>query len=375
MAKERTYEELKQRVEELEKIVAEDIADRDRAEDGFKELKEIATREEAEQLRMENIRLRSSIKERYRFCNIIGKSQVMQEVYEHILRAGNSNASVVIYGESGTGKELVAKAVHEMSNRCDRDFVLVNCGAIPETLIESEFFGYTKGAFTGAHIDKHGYLDSADGATLFLDEIGELGLDMQVKLLRALDGGDYSPVGSMKTKKSDFRIITATNKKLKEQVKKGLMREDFFYRIHVIPITLPPLKDRREDIPFLIDHFLKIYRDKEKPVHMPGKIIDALYNYDWPGNVRQLQNVLQRYLALNRLDFISSNSTPLPDKEGIKQVETFDPDKINLPESVANLEKSLIFKALDQTHWNRSKAAMLLGISRKALFRKMKKLG
>ncbi|MBW2739331.1 MAG: sigma-54-dependent Fis family transcriptional regulator [Deltaproteobacteria bacterium] len=268
-------------------------------------LREIAIQEETERLRKENIRLRSSIKERYRFGDIIGKSRPMQEIYELILKAANSDANVVVYGESGAGKEMVARAIHDMSNRRDKDFVAVNCGAIPETLLESEFFGYKKGAFTGANMDKHGYLDLAGEGTLFLDEVSELDLNLQVKLLRVIDGGGYTPVGSNKTKYSDFRIIAATNNNLLEQVNKNLMREDFFYRLHVIPITVPPLRERKEDIPLLVEHFLKLYCDSKEKQSLPGKIFEALHNHNWPGNVRELENVLKRYLTIQRLDFIN----------------------------------------------------------------------
>jgi len=222
-------------------------------------------------------KMRSSIMNRYRFGQIIGKGPAMQKVYKLISKAAASDVNVVVYGESGTGKELVARAIHDMSDRRDRAFVPVNCRAIPHTLIESELFGYKKGAFTGANMDKHGYLDLAEGGTLFLDEVGELGVNMQVKLLRAIDGGGYFPVGSNKTKNSDFRIIAATNRNLRDQVNRGVIREEFFYRIHVIPITLPPLRDRKEDIPLLIDHFLQLYNNNGKGwLQSPGKIVEAL---------------------------------------------------------------------------------------------------
>ena len=194
-------------------------------------------------------RLRSSQHNRDRFGNIIGKSPAIQRVYELILNAAATDANVILYGESGTGKELVAHAIHEMSSRKSGSFVPVNCGAIPETLMESEFFGHRKGAFTGAIIDKHGFLDLADGGTLFLDELGEIGQSMQVKLLRAIDGGGFTPIGGSQVKTPDLRIIAATNRDVAEQVRKGVIREDFFYRIHVIPIQLPALRERKEDIP------------------------------------------------------------------------------------------------------------------------------
>jgi len=326
---------------------------------------EMAMQEEAELLRLENIHLRSSMKERYRFRNILGKSPAMQEVYELILKAAHSDASVTVLGESGTGKELVARAVHELSARHGKEFITVNCGAIPENLLESEFFGHKRGSFTGAFADKVGYLDIADGGTLFLDEVGELTLNMQVKLLRAIDGGDYTPVGSHRLKRSNFRVIAATNRNLMDLVKEGSMREDFFYRIHVIPITLPPLRERREDIPLLVDHFLNMYRGGEKETRIPAKILDHLFNHAWPGNVRELQNVIRRYLSMGQWDFIS-NAPGYPDGGPVEGQ--------NLKEAVEDLEKQAVRKALEQARWNRTRAARILGISRRALFRKIKRL-
>ena len=329
-------------------------------------LKEIAMREEAEHLRKENVTLRSSMRERYRFGNIIGKSQPMQEVYGLILKAANSNASVCIFGESGTGKELVARAIHEVSGRRQKEFVTVNCGAIPEDLLESEFFGHKKGAFTGAYMDKAGYLDVADGGSLFLDEIGELSLNLQVKLLRAIDGGDYFPVGSSRPRKSDFRIIAASNKNLADQVKKGLMREDFFYRVNVIPIVLPPLRERKEDIPLLVDHFLRSYVDHGKPARLPGDVLESFYHHTWPGNIRELQNVIHRYLTVDRLEFMALGNATDTEGKGAHAGKA-------LKETVEHLEKSAILRALEETRWNKSKAASLLGVSRRSLFRRMQK--
>ena len=336
-----------------------------------KRLKEIVIQEESENLRKENLRLRSSIKERYRLGNIIGKSPAIQEVYELILMATASNASVVVYGESGTGKELVAQAIHEMSHRSDKPFVVVNCGAIPHTLIESELFGYKKGAFTGADRDKHGYLDLAEGGTLFLDEVGELDLNMQVKLLRAIDGGGYAPVGSNRNKKSDFRIVAATNRDLMNQVSQGLMREDFFYRIHVVPITVPPLKNRKEDIPLLVDHFLKVHGNGKNRQALPGKVLASLHDYDWPGNVRELQNALHRYLTVKRLDFISTH-TPQAADERSASTQGFHLEGRGLRGTIEGLEKESISKVLEQNHWHRAKTAKMLGISERTLYRKLK---
>ncbi len=334
-------------------------------------LQEIAIQEETERLRNENIRLRSSIKERYKFGDIIGKSQPMQEIYELILKAANSDANVVISGESGTGKEMVARAIHDMSNRRDKVFVAVNCGAIPETLLESEFFGYKKGAFTGANMDKHGYLDLAGGGTLFLDEVSELDLSLQVKLLRVIDGGGYTPVGSNKAKYSDFRIISATNKNLLEQVNKNLMREDFFYRMHVIPVTVPPLRERKEDIPLLVEHFLKLHCDSKERQSLPVKIFEAIDNHDWPGNVRELENVLKRYITIQRLDFINPRGSRAANEVDDSGKELLQ-ENAGLRDAVELFEKDYISKVLNQNKWHRGKTAKTLGIPERTLYRKLK---
>ena len=341
-----------------------------------RKLRELEAQEQAENLQKLNIKLRSSIRERFRFGNIIGKSPAMQKVYELIIRAAGSDANVVIYGESGTGKELVAQAIHRMSNRSEKAFVTVNCHAIPDTLLESEFFGHRKGAFTGAYIDKPGYLDRADGGDLFLDEVGDLDLGMQGKLLRAIDGGGYAPVGSQEVCHSDFRIIAATNNDMAGAVKKGTMREDFFYRIHIVPITLPPLRERKGDIPLLVDHFMAHLDDGETEGAIPGYIIDTLLNYDWPGNVRELQNVLQRYLAVGNLDFLGEDQTHIqPRASGINTEKILAEPDLDYHGALERFEKDLILRALNKTRWNRSKVTRLLGIPRRTLYHKMKKFG
>lgn len=311
-----------------------------------------------------------SVMERSRFGDIIGKSFPMQEVYEFILKAAANPANVIIYGESGTGKELVARAIHDMSDRKTKKFVTVNCGAIPENILESEFFGYKKGAFTGAHANKSGYLEYADGGTLFLDEVGEIGLSMQVKLLRAIEGGGYMPVGSNQLKNTNVRIIAATNRNPKEMVKKGLMREDFFYRIHILPIYLPALRERKEDLPLLVDHFIHMYCAHPKLI--PGKIMEALVGYDWPGNVRELQNVLHRYLTLKKLDFMNPRKTDRGDVERHAKEHDSGTDIHSAKDS---MERELIQKTLNRYHWHRGQAAEALKINRKTLFMKMKKYG
>ncbi len=340
-----------------------------------RKLNEIATKEHAENLYKENIKLRSSIKDRFRFGKIIGKSSAMQKVYELIIRAASSDANVVIYGESGTGKELVARAIHRTSRRSEMAFVPVNCHAIPESLLESSFFGHKKGAFTGAYRDKPGFLERADGGVLFLDEVGDIGLGLQSKLLRAIEGGGYSPVGTNEICHSDFRIIAATNKNMAAAVEKGTMREDFFYRIHIVPITLPPLRERKEDIPLLIDHFLSIFA-KGKPMQViPGKYMEALYNYHWPGNIRELQNALQRYLTIGNFDFLLRHqSTKELTSRHLQEIEiALNPSNSDLRHKLASFEKEVLLEALNKSNWNRKKTSELLSIPRRTLYQKMKK--
>jgi PAS domain S-box-containing protein len=327
---------------------------------------EEALRDSEAHLREENIRLRTSIEERQRFGDIVGKSPAMQEVYELMLMAAASDTNIILYGESGTGKELVARAIHAMSSRQERNFVPVNCGAIPENLLESEFFGHKKGAFTGADTDKKGLLDEADHGCLFLDEIGEIRPDLQVKLLRAIEGGGYTPVGSREVSKPDFRIIAATSRNLTELVKAGRMRSDFFYRVHVIPIHLPPLRKRKEDIPLLAEHFFKAYDRKIRPT-LTNRIMDTLMNYNWPGNVRELQNVLYRFVTLKRLDLAGDASLPAVEPSADETAAA-----TSLPDAVARFEKRQIAAALAQCRWNRTRTAKALGIGLRTLQRKMK---
>lgn len=337
-------------------------------------LREIALEDEKEQLRKENRRLRTTIKDRYKFGNIIGKSSAMQEVYEGILQAAATDANVIVYGESGTGKELVARAIHDASDRNDKSFVPVNCAAIPENLLESEFFGHRKGAFTGAVTDKHGYLDLANGGTLLLDEVGDFSLNMQVKLLRAIETRSYFPVGGIRPTESDFRIIAATNRDLKDLLGKGLLREDFFYRIHVIPITLVPLRERKEDIPLLVEHFLQSKRNGLERPRIPAEVMHTLCGHDWPGNVRELQNVLQRYIATKRLDFMGAPKSAAVESKSVAADEMSSVGS-DLRTALKRFEKQLIFGALKQNSWNRSKVSSLLGVPRRTLYRKMREFG
>ncbi len=328
---------------------------------------------ERKRLRRENIRLRSAMKDRYKFGEIIGKSLVMQEVYELIAQAASSDANVVIYGESGTGKDLIARTIHDLSRRRKKPFVPVNCGSIQETLFEREFFGHRKGVFTGAINDKPGFFDAAHEGTLFLDEIGELTLTMQAKLLRAVETHGYTPIGLQSVKHADVRILAATNRNLKEMVKQGTMREDFYYRLAVIPLAVPPLRERKEDIPLLVEQYLTQYSNSgEKPV-LPGRVLDALSQRDWPGNIRQLQNVLQRYLTLNRLDFdddlheTASDNTPA----SLDVLE----QGTGLREALDEFEKRLILDALNHNHGHKNHTAEMLDIPPRTLRRKLEKYG
>ena len=315
----------------------------------------------------------STFRGKVRFEGMLGQCPRMQEVFDTIRRVAPSDVIVLVSGESGTGKELVARAVHERSARRCGPFVPVNCGAIPENLIESEFFGYKKGAFSGALGDKPGFLDLADGGTLFLDEVGEIDANLQVKLLRAIEGGGYTPVGGRRVRHPDVRIIAATHAHLKELVDNHRIREDFFYRIHVIPITIPPLRERKEDLPLLILHFLKTFGGDKGIGMIPQHIMSVMSNYDWPGNIRELQNVLHRYITLNKIDL--NQTQPLRsatrDQNGaglsLQRASTY-----TLPAALDYMEKQLILTALERQHWHRGKCARALGVSYRTLLRKMK---
>ncbi|VFQ44630.1 sigma-54-dependent Fis family transcriptional regulator [Desulfoluna butyratoxydans] len=326
--------------------------------------KERRLEEESALLRTENRLLRSSMKDRYRFGGMIGKSVPMQHVYELVAKAAATEAGVVVYGESGTGKELAARAIHDMSDRRGNHFVPVNCGAIPEELLESEFFGYAKGAFSGAHSNKPGYLDHADGGTLFLDEIGEISLNIQVKLLRAIEGGGYSPLGSVAVKKPDIRIIAATNRDLEALVRAGSMREDFYYRIHIIPIYLPPLKERREDIPLLVEYFTNAQGGARDAAVMDGRSMHALLEYGWPGNIRELQNVVRRYLTLGTLELEGVSPTEVPEPE--------EADVRDLQAAMKCHEKKLLLMALEKNRWHRGNTARYLNLPARTFYKKMK---
>lgn len=301
-----------------------------------------------------------------RFQGIIGGTPEMLAVFDLVDLAAHSDSNVIIQGESGTGKELVSKAIHDKSPRSEKPFVPVNCGAIPETLVESEFFGHRKGAFSGADRNHTGILERADGGTLFLDEIGEIPLTMQTKLLRALEGGGFTPVGGHKIIRPNLRIIAATNRDLGALVREGKMRADFYYRIHVIPILLPALKTRRDDIPLLANHFLS--RHADAPPLSPRDLA-RLMAHHWPGNVRELDNVLRSFAALRRLE--------LPTAKQPHQVPELPStgETGSLKDRLDSVEEAILREVLLQTAFNRTKAARVLGIDRRSLYTKMQKHG
>ncbi|MBN2714258.1 MAG: sigma-54-dependent Fis family transcriptional regulator [Deltaproteobacteria bacterium] len=320
---------------------------------------------------------------------IIGKSERMLEIYEMVERVAPTPSTILISGDSGTGKELIARALFDNSKRHNMPFIRVNCAAIPPTLIESELFGYEKGAFTGAETSKPGRFELADGGTLFLDEVGEISMEMQVKLLRAIQEGEFERVGGVSTIKVNVRLITATNQDLKLMVSEGRFRDDLFYRLNVVHIPLPRLADRREDIPLLARHFLIKYNDRlgKAIVDFEDEALNALLKYDWPGNIRELENVVERCTLFCDDDRIKVNHLP-PDVSGRNQRSSapdisiaaeFDIENGGLKDQVraatANLEKQLIIKALEQTDKNVTRAAQLLKISRKSLQTKMKDFG
>ncbi|HQD36938.1 MAG TPA: sigma-54 dependent transcriptional regulator [Thermodesulfovibrio thiophilus] len=308
----------------------------------------------------------------HNFPEIIGKSKAMEEIFYIMDMVSETNANVLITGETGTGKELVARAIHRKSTRSSKPFIIVDCTTIPENLIESELFGHEKGAFTGATDKKIGLMEFADGGTVFLDEVGELPISLQKKFLRFLQEKEFQRIGGTSRIKVDVRIISATNRNLEKDVKENIFREDLYWRLNVVRINLPSLKERKDDIPLLVNHFLKKFaKENNKPIpQLEPEVMDALISYDWPGNIRELANVIERAIVLSSSGIISMKYLPkrIQEKTGWAiPVE----NSFNLIE----LEKSIILKALNSTGWNQTKAAEILGISRKQLRTKMKHLG
>ncbi len=327
----------------------------------------------------ENRQLRDAVELKYRLGNIIGKSKVMQDVFETIQKVAPASATVLIEGESGTGKELVAKSIHFNSLRRDKPFVAVNCSALAENLLESELFGHEKGAFTGAVTMKKGRFELADGGTLFLDEIGELSPNLQVKLLRVLQDKIIERVGGVKPISVDIRIIAATNKQLKDEMLNGRFREDLFYRLNVVHIVLPLLKERKEDLGLLVDHFIDKYKDERKSdVLINGidpEVNRLFYEYNWPGNVRELENVIERAMVLCHGSTIKVSDLPKEFKNSIDNsldIESI-PADAKLDKTLAMIERKMIERALKLTNNVQSQAAELLGIGKSGLNWKIKK--
>lgn len=344
-------------------------------------------------LQAENILMKKQLKKKYAFEGLIGDSIQMQAVYEMIEKIADTESTVLITGESGTGKELVARTIHYNSSRSSYPFVPLNCAAIPKDLLESEIFGHEKGSFTGAIHTRIGRFELARGGTLFMDEIGELDLSLQVKLLRVIQQKEFERVGGHKTIKVEVRIIAATNKDLEKAVEEGKFREDLFYRLNVIPLHLPPLRERIEDIPLLLDHFIRIFCKKRKrnPFKFSQEAMQCLINYNWNGNVRELENLVERLTILTNGDIIQV--ADLPDKflKGqairvdkslpVQSTQSFMPpiavseNGCDFNEIISNMEKKLIIDALAKAGGVKSRAAILLGLNRTTLIEKMKKMG
>ena len=325
---------------------------------------------ESEQER-ENLKI--ELRGRYSLPNIIGNSDKMKEVFEAVHRVAHSKATVLLYGESGTGKELVAKAVHYMSPRAKWPFVKFNCASIPEGLLESELFGHEKGAFTGAINARKGRFELANGGTILLDEVGDLPVNLQPKILRVLQEREFERVGGEKTIKVDVRLIAATGRNLEDLVSKGKFREDLYYRLNVVPIFMPALRARKEDIPLLIEYFLgKFNKENVKDVAISPDALRVLMDYSWPGNVRELENTMERLVVMSDKNTIKTSDLPinlklLPPKESLQ--------KESLTTGIEDIEKSMLFDALEKTGWIQAKAARVLGITPRQIGYKMKKYG
>jgi DNA-binding NtrC family response regulator len=321
----------------------------------------------------ENRALRRELDQKYSFSEIIGNSASMQAVFRLIEKVASTNANILIQGESGTGKELVARAIHRHSPRNDKPFIAINCGALPESLLESELFGHTKGSFTGAIADKKGLFRAAEGGTLFLDEIGEVPNALQVKLLRALQEHEVTPVGATLPVKFDARIVAATNRNLEEEVGKGNFREDLFYRLNVIEIFLPPLRERREDIPLLVKHFIaKIAKEQKTKEKSVGKdAMSALLNYQWQGNIRELQNAIERAFILSGNEIDLESLPPKLKNNSNHGFEIRDPD--GLHPTLEEVERRYVLEILKSVNQDKTLAANILGIDLSTLYRKLKR--
>jgi DNA-binding NtrC family response regulator len=332
---------------------------------------------EQRRLTSENAYLRSQLEDRYQFEGILGHSRPMQKLFQVLETVARSNSTILITGETGTGKEVVARAIHHNSARRGYRFVALNCSAIPETLLEAELFGHVRGAFTGAVGARQGRFEQAHRGTLFLDEVGTMSSALQMKLLRALQEREFERVGDNQTIKVDVRVIAATNSDLARMVAEGTFREDLYYRLHVIPIQLPPLRDRRDDIPVLVKHFLEKFASGSQ-MQVSQEAMRALMAYQWPGNVRQLENAIERAVALSagRLEIDSSDlptEVQVTPEVAVTPFVDFPEDGLDLPAYLAAIERDLIRRSLDRTGGNRNRAAELLRIKRTTLVEKLKR--
>jgi two-component system response regulator AtoC len=330
-------------------------------------------------LERENISLKKELKKKYSFEHIIGESPPMQKVFERIAKVADSDSTILIFGESGTGKELVAKTIHYQSQRASRPLIPVNCGAIPDSLLESELFGHEKGAFTGAIATRIGRFELADGGTIFLDEVTELSRPLQVKLLRVIQEREFERVGGIKTIHVNVRIVSATNKKIEEAVEKGEFRDDLYYRLNVIPLEIPPLRERRDDIELLCNHFLNVYCKKKQRsmMRIDSEVMKIMKKYPWPGNVRELENLIERIVVLKDKNERIITKADLPERFFNREDEinfTISDDGIDLGKAVEDFEKRLIVQALKKSHGVKSKAANLLKVNRTTLVEKIKRL-
>src|SRR3954462_3157432 len=334
---------------------------------------------EQRRLKSENAYLRAQLEERYRFEGLIGKSPAMKRLFQLLETVAHTNSTILVTGETGTGKEVVARAIHHNSPRKANRFVALNCSAIPETLLEAELFGHVRGAFTGAVGARQGRLEQAHRGTLFLDEVGRMSTALQMKLLRALQEREFERVGDNQTVKVDVRVIAATNSDLAKMVADGAFREDLYYRLNVIPITLPPLRDRRDDIPLLARHFLEKF-SPAAPMQPSQGAMRVLMSYSWPGNVRQLENAIERAVALSSGRKEIEVSDLPPEIQSVPPPTTtpfvdFGDDGLDLPSYLSRIEQDLIARALDRTGGNRNRAAELLRIKRTTLVEKLKRMG